>query len=69
MKLFTAKALFELADINVDELINASDFEDFQAELEATEAAITEEMFKYWKTNTNLDIEFKIDKEEDTDTN
>ncbi|MEZ5492253.1 MAG: AAA family ATPase [Gammaproteobacteria bacterium] len=58
----TAKALFELADINVDELISAEDFEDYKAELEATEATITQELFKYWSTNTNLDIKFDIDK-------
>ena len=62
----TAKALFELADINIDELINAEDFEDFISELEATEAAITDILFKYWKTNRNLNIEFKIDKVEKT---
>lgn len=58
----TAKALFELADINIDELIHSDDFEDYKAELEATEANITEELFKYWKTNGNLDIVFDIDK-------
>ncbi len=62
----TAKALFELADINVSEVIGADDFEDFKAELEATEATITEELFNYWSTNTNLEIKFDIDKIEDT---
>jgi len=65
----TAKALFELADINIKELINADDFEDFKAELEATEATITEELFKYWSTNKNLEIQFDIDKIEKTDPN
>ena len=65
-ELKTAKALFDLADINIDELINADDFEDFISELEATEAAITDILFKYWKTNKNLNIEFKIDKVEKT---
>lgn len=68
-ELKTAKALFELADIDIKELLNADDFEDFQAELEATEAIITEELFKYWTTNSNLDIEFKIDKIEATKPN
>lgn len=66
-ELKTAKALFELADININELKNASDFEDFKAELEATEATITSELFKFWSTNTNLDIKFDIDKIEKTD--
>lgn len=63
----TAKALFELADINTSELIASEDFEDFIAELEATEATISDELFKYWKTNENLNITFKIDKITETD--
>lgn len=63
----TAKALFELADIDINELINADDFEDFKAELEATEATISEELFEYWSTNKNLEIQFDIDKIEKTD--
>jgi len=62
----TAKALFELADINLEELINADDFEDYKAELEATEATISEELFEYWSTNKNLEIVFDIDKIEET---
>ncbi|MFW5983236.1 MAG: AAA family ATPase [bacterium] len=65
----TAKALFELADINTKEILKANDFEDFIAELEATEAIISEELFKYWKTNKNLQITFQIDKREGTDPN
>lgn len=63
----TARALFELADINTEEILNADDFEDFIAELEATEAIISEELFKYWQTNKNLQITFQIDKQEQTD--
>lgn len=68
-ELKTAKALFDLAEINIDELVNADDFEDFKAELEATEATITEEIFEYWKTNQNLEIQFDIDKKEKTTPN
>lgn len=60
----TAKALFDLADINVEEIINSDDYEDFKAELEATQATITNELFKYWETNRNLEIIFDIDKVE-----
>ncbi len=63
----TAKALFELADIDTAELLKATDFEDFIAELEATEAIISGELFKYWQTNKNLNITFRIDKKEETD--
>lgn len=62
-QLKTAKALFELADINIDDLLHAENFEDFIAELEATEASITEDLFEYWTTNKSLDIRFKIDTE------
>ncbi len=58
----TAKALLDLSEINVNELINADDFEDFIAELEATEALISDTLFQYWSANQNLNIEFKIDK-------
>lgn len=61
-ELKTAQALFELANIDIETLIKSNDFEDFQAELEATESAITDELFKFWDTNKNLQIEFKIDK-------
>lgn len=52
-ELKTAKALFELADIDIDELIHSDEYEDYRAELEATEATITDELFKYWNTNSN----------------
>lgn len=67
-ELKTAKALFELADINTTEILKSDDFEDFIAELEATEAIISDELFKYWATNKNLHITFQIDKKEETDT-
>src|SRR5690606_28515711 len=63
----TARALFELADIDTSELLKASSFEDFIAELEATEAIISGELFKYWQTNKNLNMAFQIDKVEETD--
>lgn len=61
-ELKTAKALFELADINTAEIISSENYEDFKAELEATQATITNELFKYWETNRNLEITFDIDK-------
>lgn len=59
----TAKALLELAGINLDQITAADTFEDFIAELEAVEAAISDELFKYWGTNKNLSIKFAIDKQ------
>ena len=63
----TAKALFELAQIEISELVEADDFEDFKAELEATQAIIAEELFEFWSANQNLDIQFDIDKKEKMD--
>lgn len=60
-QLETAKALFELAAIDVEQLSNSSSFESFIAELEATSNEITDQIFEYWSTNSNLEIEFKID--------
>lgn len=61
-ELKTAKALLELAEINIEELITADDFEEYIAELEATEATISDTLFEFWSANKNLNIEFKIDK-------
>lgn len=66
-ELKTAKALLELADLNTKEILEADDFEDFIAELEATEATISDELFEYWSTNKNLNIEFKIETVEKTE--
>lgn len=60
----TAKALLELADLEPEDILEATDFEDYIAELEATEAIISDELFKYWSTNKNLNIEFKIEPKE-----
>lgn len=63
----TARALLELADIDTSTLINAASYEDFKAELEATQALISDELFEYWSTNKNLRIQFDIDKVENKD--
>ncbi len=64
-ELKTAKALLELADLEPKDILEATDFEDYIAELEATEAIISDELFKYWSTNKNLNIEFKIEPKEE----
>jgi predicted ATP-dependent endonuclease of OLD family len=63
----TAKALLELADLNAEDILEATSFEDHVAELEATEAIISDELFKYWSTNNNLSIEFKIEPKEEVE--
>lgn len=57
----TAKALFELANIDIDELQDATSFEAFISELEATSNEITDEFLEYWTTNNNLEIQFEIE--------
>lgn len=64
----TAKALLEIADINLDALLHSDSYEEFVAELEATQADISDSLFEYWKTNENLGIEFTINKVEGTDS-
>lgn len=58
----TARALFELARIDPKDIIVAQDneYERFVALLEASANKITKEVFKYWKSNENLNIDFKI---------
>ncbi|NLX26065.1 MAG: AAA family ATPase, partial [Lentisphaerae bacterium] len=57
----TAKALLELADIDTDEVLSAHNFENFVAELEATSSEITQHIFKYWKNNSGLRVQFQVE--------
>ena len=61
-ELKTVQALLDLADLNVMDIIEVSNFEDFKAELEFTETIISNELFKYWSSNSNLSVELAIDK-------
>ena len=54
-------ALFELSGLTVKDLKEEANFESFTATLEATSNSITDEMFDYWKTNENLEIEFRLE--------
>ncbi|MCY4538401.1 MAG: AAA family ATPase [Chloroflexi bacterium] len=65
----TARALFELADINIEQLDNESNYEAYKSELEATAVDITLRLFEYWKTNSNLRVEFDIDRKSDDYSN
>jgi predicted ATP-dependent endonuclease of OLD family len=60
----TSKALFELADINIQELTSTTNFEGYIAELEATGNHITDELFNYWKTNAQLRVRFQMDRKQ-----
>ena len=54
-------ALFELSGLTVKDLKDEGNYESFTATLEATSNGITDEMFEYWKTNENLEIEFALE--------
>lgn len=56
-----AKALFELSGLEVADVQSETNFESFKAQLEATSNSITDNMFKYWSTNENLEIRFDIE--------
>lgn len=56
----TAKALLDVSGLDVNTILNNNDYEEYIAELEATSIDITDLMFKYWKANDQLDIEFNI---------
>ena len=66
-ELQTASALFEYADIDINELISAPTFENFISELEATGNLITGELFHYWKTNAELRVRFQIERVQEAD--
>ena len=57
----TAKALLEVADIDINKLsIETSLLENYRSEIEATQAYITSEILKYWSTNKNLQFKFEL---------
>ena len=56
-----ARALFELSGLSVSDIRSENNYEAFKAQLEATSNTITDEMFEYWSTNQNLQIQFDIE--------
>ncbi|WP_148239448.1 AAA family ATPase [Ruania zhangjianzhongii] len=57
----TARALLRLAR-TTPAALNDDDYEDRKAELEAVGNELTAEVFKYWKQNENLVVQFDIDR-------
>ena len=53
-------ALFELASIDIDKVMDSDNYEEFISELEATSNSITDKLLDYWSTNNNLEIIFDI---------
>ena len=54
-------ALFDLSGLTIEDLKDETNFEVHKAALEATSNSITDEMFEYWSTNKNLEIEFALE--------
>ncbi len=56
----TALGLFDLAGIELKELMSEEGYENSKAKLEAIGLTITRQVFEYWKQNTELAVEFDI---------
>jgi len=56
----TVLGLLQLAGTSLDELMNAKGYESVKAELEAIGLDITEKIFRFWKQNRELDVEFDL---------
>jgi len=56
----TVMGLFDLADIKLEELMSESGYEHSKAKLEAIGLSITDQVFEYWKQNTDLTVEFDV---------
>lgn len=56
----TALGLFDLAGIELKELMSEEGYENSKAKLEAIGLTITQQVFEYWKQNKELAVEFDI---------
>lgn len=56
----TSRALFEMAAIDIRDLLQDNEYERYNSKLEATSSEITDILFQYWTTNTNLDVECRF---------
>ena len=62
-------ALFELANIDINKVMDSDNYEEFISELEATSNSITDKLLDYWSTNKNLEINFDIQSKQNPKTN
>ena len=56
----TAQGLLELAGTTLQELMSDEGYENAKAKLEAIGLDITQKIFKFWKQNQELDVEFDL---------
>ena len=61
-----SRAFFDLAKIDIDQLLEADDFEGYLADLETTANDVTNYIFKYWTTEKDLEIKFEIESVKET---
>lgn len=63
----TALSLLQLADVLPEDFIYHDEFEELQAQLEATSAQLTDDVFDYWSQNNRLSVEFHLATELDSE--
>lgn len=56
----TALGLLELAGVGLADLLSAAGYEQYKAKLEAISNSISDQVFEYWKQNSDLEVEFDI---------
>ena len=56
----TALGLFELAGIQLPDLMSEKGYENSKAKLEAIGLSITDQVFEYWTQNRELSVEFDV---------
>ena len=58
----------DYAGVPIDEIVNVSTYETFNAMLQAASTNITEQILEYWSQNPDLDVEVKIEAARTGDT-
>jgi len=56
----TVLRLFEMADIDINNLMGETGYEEAKARLEGLSNTISDQIFEYWTQNQELDVEFDI---------
>jgi predicted ATPase len=56
----TVMGLLRMAGVDLNELVQATTYENIKAKLEGISNSITDKVFQYWKQNSELDVEFDI---------
>lgn len=62
---YTSLALIKLVGATIDEFLRQDNYERLKADLEAASNAITDQVFKFWTQNRELEVEFALQPELD----